>query len=142
MVLLREITYWSLLRVKGFNDHSVFFFFSVFQKLSHEAHAGSLQFIINTSGYLIVKILRVLGQHLTYLGSTYVRKESAKEKQKQLMTSSFHIPPPPPSPPSASFPRLEYSPLESSMVITYLSGLSITDKLIFDIMLSYTSVDE
>ena len=56
-MLLGEITGWSFLRVKRLNDHSVFFFFfSVFQKLSHEAHAGSLQLIINTSGYPSVKI--------------------------------------------------------------------------------------
>ena len=55
-MLLGEITCWSFLRVKRLNDHSVFSFFSVFQKLSHEAHAGSLQLIINTSGYPSVKI--------------------------------------------------------------------------------------
>ena len=33
-----------------------FLFFSVFQKLSHEAHAGSIQLIINTNRYPNVKI--------------------------------------------------------------------------------------
>ena len=45
-----------ILRVKGLNDHSVFSFSSVFERLFHEAHAGSLQLIINTSGYPIVNI--------------------------------------------------------------------------------------
>ena len=31
-------------------------FFSVFQKLSHEAHVGSIQLIINTNRYPSVKI--------------------------------------------------------------------------------------
>ena len=47
---------WSFLRVKGLNDHSVFSFSSVFEILFHEAHAGSLQLIINTSGHPIVNI--------------------------------------------------------------------------------------
>ena len=55
-MLLREITCWSFLRVKGLNDHPVFSFSSVFERLFHEAHAGSLQLIINTSGYPIVNI--------------------------------------------------------------------------------------
>ena len=41
-MLLGEITCWSFLRVERLNDHSVFSFFSVFQKLSHEAHVGSI----------------------------------------------------------------------------------------------------
>ena len=55
-MLLGEITCWSFLRVKGLNDHSVFSFSSVFERLFHEAQAGSLQLIINTSGYPIVNI--------------------------------------------------------------------------------------
>ena len=55
-MLLGEITCWSFLRVKGLNDHSVFSFSSVFERLFHGAHAGSLQLIINTSGYPIVDI--------------------------------------------------------------------------------------
>ena len=49
-MLLGEITCWSFLRVKGLNDHSVFSFSSVFERL------GALQVIINTSGYPIVDI--------------------------------------------------------------------------------------
>ena len=55
-MLLGEITCWSFLRVKGLNDHPVFSFSSVFERLFHEAHAGALQLIINASGYPIVNI--------------------------------------------------------------------------------------
>ena len=54
--VVRRNYLWSFLRVKGLNDHPVFSFSSVFERLFHEAHAGSLQLIINTSGNPIVNI--------------------------------------------------------------------------------------
>ena len=55
-MLLGEITCWSFLRVRGLNDHSVFLFFLFLKSGLTKAHAGSLQLIINTSGYPIVNM--------------------------------------------------------------------------------------
>ena len=56
LMLLGEITCWSFLRVRGLNDHSVFLFFLFLKSGLTKAHAGSLQLIINTSGYPIVNM--------------------------------------------------------------------------------------
>ena len=74
---------WSFLRVKGLNDHSVFSFSSVFEILFHEAHAGSLQLIINTSGHPIVNIWRFLGQYLPHLGSIDLFEKGARRRKKK-----------------------------------------------------------
>ena len=136
LVLLREITCWSLLRVKGFNDHSVFLFFkNCLTKHMQVLFSSSL-----TPVDILLPNFKSFGPTPDLFGIDLCEKGVRKRDTKTINDLLLPYPPPPLPPPSLDW-NIISRPRESLMEITYPSGLSITDKLIFDIMLSYTSVD-